>query len=241
MGNFAKTEQTETNGKGRYEMTAENGSTRFGKFKDENALLNAYGALEAEFTRRSQKLKELERTLAKMQEKVEKPTAEKEEQSTTANLEKADENLSTDGINAVEPVLGNADGDGKQTAMLEREMLKTAEDAPTTGDSGEMAKVRGSEKVSASDGARTDGGFVGREIDLSKHNDREGVLSEDELYKRATENEGVRLKIIGEYLTSLKRPDAPLMKGGFGTIATPPLKAKTINEAGEMALSFLKK
>jgi hypothetical protein len=31
------------------------------------------------------------------------------------------------------------------------------------------------------------------------------------------------------------------MKGGFGTIATPPLKAKTINEAGEMALSFLKK
>ena len=33
-----------------------------GKFKDVNALLQAYNSLEAEFTRRSQRLKELERT-----------------------------------------------------------------------------------------------------------------------------------------------------------------------------------
>jgi hypothetical protein len=39
----------------------EQGATALGKFKSVNALLEAYGALEAEFTRRSQRLKELER------------------------------------------------------------------------------------------------------------------------------------------------------------------------------------
>ena len=36
-------------------------SAVLGKFKDVNALANAYSALEAEFTRRSQRLKELEK------------------------------------------------------------------------------------------------------------------------------------------------------------------------------------
>ncbi len=41
--------------------TAEN----FGKFKDAKSLLNAYNALQSEFTRRCQKVKELERESAK--------------------------------------------------------------------------------------------------------------------------------------------------------------------------------
>ena len=43
------------------------GSAVLKKFKDENALSQAYGALEAEFTRSSQRLKALERELAKLQ------------------------------------------------------------------------------------------------------------------------------------------------------------------------------
>lgn len=38
-----------------------------GKFKDVNALARAYGALQAEFTRRSQRLRELERTVEKFE------------------------------------------------------------------------------------------------------------------------------------------------------------------------------
>ncbi len=40
------------------------GAPDLGKFKDVTALLRAYGELEAEFTRRSQKLKALEETAA---------------------------------------------------------------------------------------------------------------------------------------------------------------------------------
>ncbi len=39
---------------------AENSGVSLGKFKDVNALLNAYNSLQAEFTKRCQRLKELE-------------------------------------------------------------------------------------------------------------------------------------------------------------------------------------
>ena len=42
-------------------VETEKGEKALGKFKDVNALLEAYGALEAEFTRRSQRLKALEK------------------------------------------------------------------------------------------------------------------------------------------------------------------------------------
>ena len=46
--------------------------TALGKFKDVNALARAYESLQAEFTRRSQRLKELERAVENSSEKVEK-------------------------------------------------------------------------------------------------------------------------------------------------------------------------
>lgn len=42
------------------ERGAESDSTALGKFRSVDALMKAYGSLQAEFTRRSQKLKELE-------------------------------------------------------------------------------------------------------------------------------------------------------------------------------------
>ncbi|MCM1545866.1 MAG: hypothetical protein NC033_02405 [Clostridiales bacterium] len=42
------------------EAERENAAAELGKFKDVKALMDAYQALEAEFTRRSQRLKELE-------------------------------------------------------------------------------------------------------------------------------------------------------------------------------------
>ena len=46
--------------------TANLGNREFGKFSTANDLKNAYDSLEAEFTRRSQRLKELERELEKL-------------------------------------------------------------------------------------------------------------------------------------------------------------------------------
>lgn len=231
--NFSKTEQLDTNGRGRVEMNAEKGSTGLGKFKDQNALLNAYGALEAEFTRRSQRLKELERSLAKLQEKAEKPKE--------AELDVPSDGTQADAPStkiAVEPE--SVDGDGKPT--LDNRRAGTAKDAsPIEIADGEKAVVRGSEEILATEKAQGDEGFDGREIDLPIEKPKEMKEdSESELYRKATGNESVRLKIIGEYLASLRRSDAPLMKGGFGTVATPIAKAKTISQAGSLALSYLK-
>lgn len=51
----------------------------------------------------------------------------------------------------------------------------------------------------------------------------------------------MRLRIIGDYLASLRSADAPLMRGGTAVFTAPPVKAKSIAEAGTMALCYFKK
>lgn len=59
------------------EAEGKNGSAVLGKFRDVNALAEAYGALEAEFTRRSQRLRELEKRAENPASGVAAGTAEK--------------------------------------------------------------------------------------------------------------------------------------------------------------------
>ena len=61
------------------EAEHENAAAVTGKFKDVKALMDAYQALEAEFTRRSQRLKELEANKAAEAPAVETVTAENAE------------------------------------------------------------------------------------------------------------------------------------------------------------------
>ena len=49
-----------------------NGSNEFGKFKDAESLLKAYNSLEAEFTKKSQKLASLESENVKTQNELNK-------------------------------------------------------------------------------------------------------------------------------------------------------------------------
>ncbi len=180
-----------------------------GKFKDENALLNAYGALEAEFTRRSQRLKELERRLSEM--KAEKPDkVAKTEETTVGGLDGMPSKLEN-----VEPANDGLVGDAS---------------------SGEMTRGDDSTK-SSSDGAKTVGRFV-EPIAVEIRGENE--ISEDEIYKRASANEDIRLKIIGDYFLSLKKSGAPLARGGQGTIATPIAKAASVAQAGDMALRYFR-
>lgn len=65
--------------------------------------------------------------------------------------------------------------------------------------------------------------------------------SEEDLYRAACNSEAVRLRIIGDYLASLRSADAPLMRGGTAVFTAPPVKAKSIAEAGTMALCYFKK
>lgn len=153
------------------------GSTVLGKFKDVRALEEAYSALEAEFTRRSQRIKELEKAV---------------ENRTQSEAEKPSE--SEGGVKADFP------------------------DRPT--ETPENSAVDENASIRTEDG--------------------EKPLTDDELFSAANENERVRLKIIGDYLSSLGKSVAPITKGGVGTLATSPKKAKSVTEAGEMALHFFK-
>ncbi|MBO5736421.1 MAG: hypothetical protein J6S04_01310, partial [Clostridia bacterium] len=63
----------------------------------------------------------------------------------------------------------------------------------------------------------------------------------ESLYAQVCRDEEVRLRIIGEYLSSLGKSSAPLMTGGVGAFTTPPFRAANIAEAGNMALLYFKK
>ena len=189
-------------------VVKDKGSAVRGKFKDENALLKAYGALEAEFTRRSQRLKELERRMLEM--RAEKP--EKSVESEETEVCSVDNPSKT---GSVEPANDGLVGDGS---------------------SGEMTRGDDSTK-SSSDGTKAVGMFVEPDA-VEKRGGNE--ISDDEIYKRASANEDIRLKIIGDYFSSLKKSGAPLARGGQGTIAAPIARAGSVAQAGDMALMYFR-
>lgn len=152
---------------------SESGSL-LGKFQSKEALLKAYNNLEAEFTRRSQRLKELEGLKLK---------AEKE----------SSPDLSLKG---------------------EEKSVEDETDTQTVTEN-----IKGEElKFSLSD------------------------LADDEFISTHVKgNKKIEKAILDEYLKNLKaRPDAILLGSGGSAIKSPPSKPKTILDAGNLALSFLK-
>lgn len=97
---------------------------------------------------------------------------------------------------------------------------------------GENSELVSGEVAAKQTGFGQDENRVAREKDT--------VLDQDDLYEAVKQNEQVRLKIIGEYLCSLRKSGAPISFGGMGTLAIPPKKAKTVDEAGGMALRYFK-
>ena len=124
------------------ETRAEEAELILGKFEDVDALAHAYKALEAEFTRRSQRMKALE---------------------------------------AAAPLDGNAD------------------EARAKTESGPDA---------------------------------------DALYRAVSQNEGVRARVVSEYLSSLR--GVPLMAGSGAGVTAPSQKASSFREAAAFALGYLR-
>ena len=184
------------------------------KFKDVNALAAAYSSLEAEFTRRSQKIKRLEKLLTEQggenQSAAEKQTAEELGALNAENLPQTEKT-----VEEVSPqVKGVEESSGiVETATVKEEIL------PQSG------------------AAKSSGTVAGVGVDTPSSVE----LSKERLYELATKNEAVRLQIIGDYLSSLSGSSAPLMRGGKGTMVSPVEKAKTISQAGVMALDYFKK
>ncbi len=190
----------------------ENGSTAMGKFKSVDALLQAYGALQAEFTRRSQKLKKLER-----EAEILKKNAASSEKETGAG-------------NEAEKLRQRAEERRAESEKFDR-FVSELEAPRAATESAEPADPP--TPLQQERGTETNPPVAENRGDFS--------LSSDALYEQVNRDESVRLKIIGEYLSSLSRAGAPLMQGGAGTLTAPPIKARSVTEAGNMALRFFQK
>ncbi len=229
----------------------EEGSTVLGKFKDVSALERAYSALQAEFTRRSQRLKTLESALKGKTdnfvgesgqddgvEKLRAVAAKKREegkefQKFVTELEQNAQKTDCGQVDK-EPVLQSAD----ESASI------ALDDATLSGVEGDGVKANQSDKSNLL--RESDDENFNRLPSLGNSENLAGVAaqtvySSDALYEAVKKDESARMRIIGDYLASIRRSDAPLMKGGGNLSVTPAIKAKTISDAGTMALRLFQK
>lgn len=252
-------------------------SAVLGKFKDVGALARAYGALEAEFTKRSQRLKELEYQLANNSpagndaaaagaEKLRKHAKARKEAAKAFDAFVASVGIAQTNDGAEKGELGGdtafnlpmeaGENQSSQTQVLcledeaeeggmyalKEENTLAAKPESEGNATGREEKTEAcgqalvKEACSAGEKAGSQGGNVFSAV--ATHGNTE--VSSEELYRRVSRDEGVRLKIIGEYLASIGKSGAPLTAAGAGVPISPPLKAKNIGEAGVMALQYFK-
>ena len=257
-------------------------STALGKFKNVDALKKAYEALQAEFTRRSQRLKELERRLENFSKDkgttgFESARSGAEKRREIASERKVEERAFQTFVEDLEKgkrptrVFDESKtGDEKPTekeVMAEGEIAQETREnaAPSVEQNVVQNELQNAEQNEEKNELQNEPIFIPplqaehaweRKGDLEEKgsvlpSEREAVssvaesrgnsVSSEELYARVCRDENVRLRVIGEYLSSLHKAGAPLMTTGAGTFVTPPLKAKTIQEAGGLALQFFKK
>ena len=241
--------------------------TVLGKFKDVDALARAYEALQSEFTRRSQRLKELEKKVENFEGK---PTTEKTEGSGVeklrknaksrreqekafdafvAQVEKDSEKKgntdkptlqATDAENIATFGQGENRGEQEETLKFSTEDKRLQKGDTTVEFKDNSALENSAEEREKLEGVSTSSGEKNGEVLPSVAEGEDKKTPSEELYRRVCEDEEVRLRIIGEYLTSINRYAVPLTAHGGGTLATPPIKPTSIVGAGEMALRYLK-
>ena len=226
-----------------------------GKFKDVDALVRAYENLEAEFTRRSQKLKVLEKQAEQFAREKEQAGADNGVEKLRKNaLQRRKEAMEFDKFvadvytaNACADVQETQNDDvnsamflqagTRQNGAADAQALAVQTADPKTQTSGQERLV---EQQTAEDGENASAKEKTRVASVGRCA-KSVELSSDELFAKVNADESVRLRIIGEYLSSIGKTAAPLMQGGTGTLAMPPMKPKSFSDAGNMALRFFKK
>ena len=230
-------EEEGTCNRGKAESPATQAPTAHAKFKSVDALARAYGALEAEFTRRSQRIKELEKTVENLKANLssaEASGAEKLRKNADARREAAKK------FDKFVEELGKVEEVGKPTGLEEEKPLKEEEGCEVVATNAAWAMDTEEVKTVAGEDVSTKQVLVG-ESEKPFVAAENAELSSEELYAKVSRDEKVRLKIIGEYLHSVGKTFPPLTAGGVGTLATPPVKARTIADAGSLALQYFKK
>lgn len=237
---LCEAEQGKTEGTGEGENRADRGLAAFGKFKDVDALMQAYAALEAEFTRRSQKLRRLERAMEKFSKEAVGSEAEKLRERAKEKREaaKAFDEFLKDGVKAVR------EEERENSVELNVGADENAEpcDGEFCSEKGESAPTEGKGILCAETEQGLQTGTKEEDADRTfVAKSAEETTDADEVYRMVQRNEGARLRVIGEYLASLGKTGAPLTTAGAVAMASPPRRISDIGDAGKRALELFRK
>lgn len=209
-------------------------STVAGKFKDVSALVRAYESLQAEFTRRSQRLKELERLAENSKSGAAVDSgAEKLRKNAESRREKAK------AFDEFVMEVGKAHGQTEPDEKVESPVATAAASVDENAENAENEQVHIENTVKEGDLQAEKESVV--DAEKTARPSVAGNAPSDDLYLQVSRDEGVRLRIIGEYLASVGRSAPPITAAGVGTYVSPPRKARNISDAAAMALQYFKK
>lgn len=248
-------------------VDASTGGSPFGKFKDSTSLLSAYNSLQAEFTRKSQRLAELEKSFALSQ----KNTAlqpETDASENKAEINESEINFKSQNANALNGANVNANVLNGANVNTSEKTQSEAQDAQTRDPVPQYKKANWREKVAAfiaknpeakaqakamAEVLISDKNLASLDNCLelafalsdSKTRKKPEFLATDEgfLKKYIVNNPRAQELIIGNYINSLKAVKTPpvVTTGKTSTIpAAPPKKLNSMEEAREMVQKFFR-
>lgn len=248
-------------------VDASTGGSPFGKFKDSTSLLSAYNSLQAEFTRKSQRLAELEKSFALSQ----KNTAlqpETDASENKAEINESEINFKSQNANALNGANVNANVLNSVNANTSEKTQSEAQETQTRDPIPQYKKANWREKVTAfiaknpeakaqakamAEVLISDKNLASLDNCLelafalsdSKTRKKPEFLANDEgfLKEYIVNNPRAQELIIGNYINSLKAVKTPpvVTTGKTSTIpAALPKKLNSMEEAREMVQKFFR-
>lgn len=248
-------------------VDASTGGSPFGKFKDSTSLLSAYNSLQAEYTRKSQRLAELEKSFALSQ----KNTAlqpETDASENKAEINESEINFKSQNANALNGANVNANVLNSVNANTSEKTQSEAQETQTRDPIPQYKKANWREKVAAfiaknpeakaqakamAEVLISDKNLASLDNCLelafalsdSKTRKKPEFLATDEgfLKEYIVNNPRAQELIIGNYINSLKAVKTPpvVTTGKTSTIpASPPKKLNSMEEAREMVQKFFR-
>lgn len=241
-----KEKQAETKEREQTEAV-KNDEVSYGQFASGEELFKAYKSLQSQFTRRSQRLRELERENQSLKEQA-LNGAGGEDNSCGSCYEQGGK-PTEEKCEAVQNETGSGASDGGETSCgaslsEEEEIAERVEKFLRYNP--RAASYAAEIAAEAADAGDAEDGFLERafisallkQIDLGKRRDE----SDDYIFERASRSPAVKERLIREYLGEIiKNPSVTLISRSGLTATTPPLKPKDIEEAGRMAAAVLKR
>lgn len=248
-------------------VDASTGGSPFGKFKDSTSLLSAYNSLQAEFTRKSQRLAELEKSFALSQ----KHTALQPETNASENKAEINEseiNFKSQNANVLNSVNENVNALNSVNANTSEKTQSEAQETQTRDPIPQYKKENWREKVAAFIAKNPEAKAQAKamaevlisdknlasldnclelafRLSDSKTRKKPEFLATDEgfLKEYIVNNPRAQELIIGNYINSLKAVKTPpvVTTGKTSTIpVSPPKKLNSMEEAREMVQKFFR-